>query len=64
MFSSAIPRLWSSRTVKRIITSGPQIIATVLRELNCALEIKVVTTPTLPDHVPAARSTVTWACFY
>ena len=54
------PRRCSSLAVKRIITSGPQIIATAFRLVNGALWMSVVTTPTLPCHDGEPRSTVTW----
>ena len=34
VLSAATPRSWSSCTVKRIITSGPQTIATVVRGIE------------------------------
>ena len=43
-------------TVKRIITSGPQTIATVWYGSNGTRGISVVTTPTLP--APVARGAV------
>src|SRR3989304_3351012 len=57
--SSRTPRAWSSRTVKRIITSGPQTRATLLAGSKGARGMRVVTTPTLPRQLPAAASTVT-----
>src|SRR3990172_3705877 len=50
--SSRTPRAWSSRTVKRIITSGPQTRATLLAGSKGARGMSVVTTPTLPPPFP------------
>ena len=59
MLSVVMPRFCSSMIVKRIMISGPQIMATVLAGSNCTLGIRVVTTPTLPNQPRSAVSTVT-----
>ena len=53
------PRSPSARAANRIITSGPQSIATVRSGSKTARPIGFVTTPTSPLHGPVALSTVT-----
>ena len=53
------PRSASAWMAKRIMISGPQIIARVCSGSKPPRPISVVTTPTLPCQSPAARSTVT-----
>ena len=53
------PRSRRARAAKRIITSGPQIIATVRSGSKIARGIERVTTPTRPRQSASATSTIT-----
>ena len=59
MRSSLTPRSCSASAAKRIITSGPQIIATALSASKIARGIRRVTTPTRPRQSASATSTIT-----
>jgi hypothetical protein len=57
--SGGTPRSCSAATPKRIITSGPQSIATVSSGSKSARGTSVVTTPTRPRQPATAWSTAT-----
>ena len=57
--SAGTPRSCRAATAKRIITSGPQIIATAWAGSKSARGRSVVTTPTRPCQPAAAWSTAT-----
>ena len=59
--SGGTPRSRRAAAAKRIITSGPQSIATVSAGSNAARSISRVTTPTGPSQPGAGTSTVTCA---
>ena len=53
--SSGTPRSSERATVKRIMISGPQIIAAVVRRIEAAPAMSVGTTPTWPRQPRSAR---------